>query len=610
MRTRPSSSLPARTLPAILLLSVPAWSQTTSRVSLGPGGAEGNERSFYSVGSPDGRWVVFDSLATNLVPGDTNGKMDVFVRDRQTGTTELVSVASAGAQGDGPSDTCCISADGRYVAFSSAATNLVAGDTNGKYDVFVRDRVGGTTERVSVDSLEAQGDSESGYFNGQLSISADGRYVAFNSYATNLVPGDTNGPFPQGLDVFVRDRLSGTTERVSVDSSGAQGNGSCGGPALSPDGRYVFFGGFASNLVPGDTNASADVFVRDRLLGTTERVSLDSSGGQGNGSSADASISPDCRYVAFQSSASNLVPGDTNAAPDIFVRDRQLGTTERVSISSLGVQAGDNCYLPSISADGRFVAFSSGAPNLVPGDTNIALDVFVRDRQLQTTERISVSPSGVQGDDWSGAYNITVSSDGALVFFDSWASNLVPGDTNDYYDVFVHDRNGTGFSVLCEPGAGGVIACPCQNPPSGPGRGCDNSSATGGATIAAAGAAALSADGLGFTTGGQKPTAACMLVQGTLLLPAGVAYGQGVRCVGGLPARLYTHGAIGGSATFPDLGAGDPPVSVRSAAIGDAIGAGQTRWYFVYYRDATVLGGCPLASTFNVTPTVQVPWGP
>jgi len=617
MHTRPSSFPPfrlafhpARSLLAALLLGAPAWTQTTSRLSLGPGGAEGNDFSVYPVCSADGRYVAFYGSASNLVPGDTNGSQDVFVRDRQSGTTERVSVDSGGVQGNGTSDTCCISADGRYVAFGSAATNLAPGDTNGTYDVFVRDRQNGTTDRVSVDSAGVEGNGHSGYFNGTMSISDDGRYVAFHSYATNLVPGDTNG----ALDVFVHDRQSGVTERVSVDSAGVQGDGNTGSPSISADGRYVFFGGLASNLVPGDTNGVADVFVRDRQLGTTERVSVDSSEVQGNGNCGGPSTTPDGRYVAFAGVATNLVSGDTNGSNDIFVRDRQLGTTERVSVDSLEMQGNDSSYLPSMSADGRFVAFSSAAINLVPGDTNITLDVFLRDRQLGTTQRVSVSSGGAQGDDSSGSYAVSISADGSLVFFQSAATNLVPGDTNGPAfhgtDVFVHDRVGGGVTSLCDPGVNGVIACPCQNPPAGSGRGCNNSSGTGGARLSAAGASLLSSDSLVFTTSGQKPTAASMLVQGSAVIAGGAIYGQGVRCVGGTTSRLFTTGASGGSITVPNFGAGDPPVSVRSAALGDTIQAGQSRWYLVYYRDSTVLGGCPLTSNFNVTQTMLVTWGP
>jgi Tol biopolymer transport system component len=226
------------------------------------------------------------SFSSNLVVGDLNAFPDVFVRDRQTGTTERASVDSAGVEGNDWSESGSISADGRFVAFHSLASNLVAGDTNAIWDVFVHDRQTGTTERVSVDSAGIEGNDASN----EPSISGDGRFVAFTSFASNLVAGDTNGD----PDVFVRDRLLGTTERVSLSSAGAEGGHPSTMPSISPDGRFVAFCSRSGNLVPGDTNGNSfeDVFVRDRLLGTTDRVSVGSGGQQGNGPSLRPSISP------------------------------------------------------------------------------------------------------------------------------------------------------------------------------------------------------------------------------------------------------------------------------------------------------------------------------
>src|SRR3990172_5886825 len=198
----------------------------------------------------------------------------------------------------------------------------------------------GTTERASVSTAGVQGDALSGY----PAISADGTIVAFRASASNLVPSDTNG----ADDVFVRDRQAGATERVSVSSAGGQGSGGHSyEPSVSDDGRYVAFRSHATNLVAGDTNGTDDVFVRDRQTGVTVRVSVDSSGVQGNGGSYEPSVSGDGRYVAFRSVASNLVPGDDNAVQDIFVHDRQTGATERVSVTSAGGQATDNSYEPA-----------------------------------------------------------------------------------------------------------------------------------------------------------------------------------------------------------------------------------------------------------------------
>jgi Tol biopolymer transport system component len=208
------------------------------------------------------------------VSGDTNGVDDIFVKDLQTGTTKLISVASDGTQGNSYSDNPSISADGRYVAFDSLAHNLVSGDTNDRGDIFVKDLQTGTTKRISVASDGTQGNN----YSGNASISADGHYVAFESEATNLVSGDTN----RARDIFVKDLQTGTTKRISVASDGTQGNYSFYNASISADGRYVAFESGASNLVSGDTNGVYDIFVKDLQTGTTQRISVASDGSQGN----------------------------------------------------------------------------------------------------------------------------------------------------------------------------------------------------------------------------------------------------------------------------------------------------------------------------------------
>ena len=326
--------------------------------------------------SADGRFVAFVSSAGNLVPGDTNHVSDVFVHDCVTGRTTRVSVGRGGRQGNGASASAAISADGRFVAFTSAASNLVGHDTNVTSDVFVHDRSTGRTRRVSVSSAGVEGNRDSE----EPAISAHGRYVAFTSDASNLVAGDTN----RIADVFVHDRDTGRTTRVSVSSGEAQAAGFPTGtgsnsPAISADGRYVAFHSEAQNLVRRDTNDTFDIFVRDRRLGTTLRVNVSS-----NGSQADAEtlggpvISPDGRLVAFTSLATNLVPGDVNGITDAFVHGRANGGTILASVSGNGTQGNDSSAPAAFSADDRLLAFSSYASNLVPGDTNATADVFVR----------------------------------------------------------------------------------------------------------------------------------------------------------------------------------------------------------------------------------------
>ena len=587
------------------LLCAVASAQVTQRVSVASSGVQGYGDSGFTSLSADGRFVAFASQAQNLASNDTNGFVDVFVRDRRSGRTELVSIAANQAGGNANSSfgvSPSISADGRFVAFISYASNLVAGDTNGKLDAFVRDLRNLITVRVSVSTSGTQGNGHCR----SVSISADGRYVAFDSESSNLAPGDWNAR----EDVFVRDLQGGITQLVSAYVNGEPGLGASWSPSISADGRFVAFTS-DSPLVQSDTNGFADVYVHDRSSGLNERASLATGGAQENYESGGPRISADGRYVAFISYASNLVEGDTNGSMDVFVRDRQNDTTERVSMATGGVQGnGDSGqWGTSISGDGRRVAFASNASNLVAGDTNRFFDVFVRDRLSRTTDRVSVATSGREGNGDSGwASSLSISADGHIVAFGSVASNLVAGDTNVHMDVFVHDRDAISFTSLCDPGIGTVIDCPCWNWPTDTSRGCNNSSWTGGASLMASGVAHLSTDSLVFTTDGEKPTAFSIVMQGNTLLTNGVIDGQGVRCAGGMTKRLFVKTAVAGSITAPDFGAGDSTVSARSAAKGDVIQPGQSRYYLVYYRDPIVLGGCPASSTFNATQTGQVTW--
>jgi Tol biopolymer transport system component len=414
---------------ALLTGSVPsepglAAGPTTERVSLTSGDAQVITASNLASISGDGRFVAFLSAANNIVVADNNAAVDVFVRDRTNGLTERVSVSTGGGEGNSASGsldpnfdsvTPSISAAGRFVAFESSASNLVAGDTNGTRDVFVRDRTNGTTERVSVATGGAQGNS----FSGDPAISADGRFVAFASAATNLVNDDTNNT----ADIFVRDRTTGTTTLVVFSTGGGRANCSSYMPAISADGRYVAYGSCATNLVSG-ANLN-DIYLRDRISGRTEQV------GVGLGNSFHPSISADGRYVAFERNTSDV---------GTFVRDRINGSIERVDVAPGGGpnNANSGGGRPMISADGRFVAFVSSASNLITGDTNRTSDVYVRDRALVATERVSLTQAGSEGNSFSN--NPAISADGRFVAFTSAATNMVTGDTNAVNDVFVRDR--------------------------------------------------------------------------------------------------------------------------------------------------------------------------
>jgi len=254
--------------------------------------------------------------------------------------------------------------------------------------------------------------------------------------------------------------------------------------------------------------------------------------------------------------------------------------------------------------------FVSGASDVVPGDTNAWDDVFLRDRLTGTTERLSLTWDGQQI--FLGAYaSCQVSTDGRFVQFSSDAKEFVPDDDNHSIDAFVVDRTpGASLTSLCIPGTAGIVACPCQNPPASLDRGCDNSAATGGASMSASGGAFLSSDTLIFTSSGEPSTAASLLFQGTISSVTGATYGQGVRCAGGALRRLYSKAAAAGETRMPDRIGGDRSVSAQSAAKGEVIQSGQSRWYFVAYRDPVVLGGWSAASTFNATQVGRVDWNP
>lgn len=408
----------------------PSPSATTERVSIGGTGNEGDSWSAGPAISADGRFVAFHSSASNLVAGDTNGTDDVFLFDRSSDTTTRLSVAGDGTQGDGSSYFPSISADGRFVTYFSAASNLVPGDTNGAFDVFVLDRDSSTTTRASV----ADGGVQANAGSYGPAISADGRFVTYNSDATNLVAGDSNS----ARDVFLFDSVAATTTRVSVADGGAQANGSSFEPTISGDGRFVAYRSEASNLVAADTNAADDVFLYDRIATATTRVSVAVGGTQANGGSARPAFSHSGRFLVFDSVASNLVVGDTNAASDVFMVDRDAATLSRVSVASDGTQGELGSDTAAVSADGDLIVFRSDASSLVATDTNGVADVFVVERISAATKRVSTATSAAQAN--GGSDDPALSADGRFVAFRSEASNLVAADTNGADDVFVRDR--------------------------------------------------------------------------------------------------------------------------------------------------------------------------
>ena len=417
----------------------------TVRVSEPAGRGEPNAGSFTPSVSGDGRYVVFASEASNLVPGDTNHRRDIFVRDTRAGTTTRVSLSSRGKQANLDSYNPSISDDGRYVVFDSFATNLVPDDLNREGDVFLRDLTEGTTTRVSRGRDGRELDRSSGF----ATISGDGTVIAFESSARSLRPGSPG----EVTDIYLVDRAGSVLDWVSRSATGGEPNGGSGDVTLSRDGQMVAFGSAASNLVPGDTNLAEDVFVRDRRAGITHRVSVNSVGGEGNDDSGAPSISDDGRVVAFTSNASTLASlmpgnqslpqflvnrfnvGDENFVSDVFVHNLVTRRTQLISVSTEGVQGAADSYQATISGDGTKVAFASFSSTLVPAGMNPGSEIFLRDVTAGQTSRISVADDDRQGNGMS--VQPAISADGTRVAFTSESTNLVPGDRNQSGDVFV-----------------------------------------------------------------------------------------------------------------------------------------------------------------------------
>jgi Tol biopolymer transport system component len=398
---------------------------TTTRVSVSTAGQQGDNPSYDSVISADGRYVAFASLASTLVPADTNDLEDVFIHDRVNGTTQRISLGSANAPSQkGGSRFPAISADGRFVAFRSEANNLVPGDTNGAADIFVRDRLAANTTRVSVSTIGTQ----AGYSSNHPAISGDGRYVAFVSFSA-LVTGDTNSLD----DIFLHDRKTLTTQRISVATGGAQAEDVSGAPAISADGRFVVFESSASNLVPGDTNKTSDIFVRDLNAGMTTRVSVGTGGVQANGDSTRSGISGDGRFIIFYSAATNLQAG---AGSGVYLHDRVTGTTSALYTALPGAVY-PVVVAATISGNGQQVCVVGVSRPMG------RLEALLIDRQTLAKTPLSVATNGDAAN--HNTFDCSTSADGTIVAFSALASNLgASADTNGAHDVFVR----TAFAAI------------------------------------------------------------------------------------------------------------------------------------------------------------------
>jgi len=381
--------------------------------------ADGEAPNFSSrppVIAPSGRVAAVATEASNLVEGDADTVRDILAIRLRKGLVSVASVSSTGEKANGDSDDPALDRSGRHVAFASTATNLVDGDVNGVQDIFLHDRRTATTVRVSVasDGTEADGQSQ------QPWISSNGRLVVFASDATNLVEGDTN----DRMDIFLHDMVSGATQRVSQAFDGSEADADSFLPVLSGNGRWLAFLSEARNMVAIDGNASRDVFLRDLRTGAIEMVSVATDGSVSDGHSDRLSISANGRRVAFDSRGQNLDPADQHVGLDVFVRDRVKHTTKLMSLPADGAAADGDSVQPALSANGRWLAFSSAATNLVGGDGNLASDVFRMKLKTGAIERVSVSSVGLDAD--GNSVSPGLSRNGRYVVFSTRATNLYP----------------------------------------------------------------------------------------------------------------------------------------------------------------------------------------
>lgn len=420
---------------AFAAASAAALSLTGRTQRATPAGVDPNGASAHPTLSADGRFVAFDSTATNFGPSGARGMRNVFVFDRATGHARLVSVGLGATLANGASITPSISADGQTVAFASRANNLVAGDRGRRLNIYVRTGLGPIVKisRRS-DGGVADGDSY------QPVVSADGRHVAFTSNADDLIQGDDNG----ASDVFEYDLAARTLRRVSVSRRGSQAAGPSSSPSISADGRLISFASKARNLVPHDRNRVGDVFVRDTVSRTTTRVSV-SSRGRGQNAAVPppytqiSALSADGRYVVFDSNATNLVRHYGPHRTNIYRHDRLTGKTILVSRSTFGRQGDNDSFSPSVSADGNTVVFDSFATNLARPWAPV-VNVFARDIIHGTTLVLDVGPNGGprhQELTTNFLQRPAIAANGIVTAFTSGADNLVDGDHNGAVDVFV-----------------------------------------------------------------------------------------------------------------------------------------------------------------------------
>jgi len=405
----------------------------TTIASTTAAGVQGNGTSDTPIFSPDGSRLMFRSDASNLVAGDTNGVGDIFIKDLLTGAVTRVSTAAGGEQGNGGAYLATFSPDGTKIVFYSGASNLVAGDTNGEDDVFVKDLVTGAVTRISTDSAGAQAaHPQSNNVGVRPLFSPDGTKVVFYSLANDLVAGDTNGK----VDLFLKDLVTGQTTRVSTNSLGAEANAHVVQPAFSPDGTKLMFASAADNLVAGDTGPYSDVFIKDLATGVVTRVSTSSTGEQADGASGGASFSADGTKIVFTSYAGNLTAAGPSLYSNVFVKDLATGQVQLVTTGLGGAQASGGSYASGFSADGSSVLFVSLAYNLVAGDSPATSDVYIKNLagvDLITGGNGNDQITGLSGDDdlRGEAGNDVLLGDDYDVLTPDGNDTLSGGDGND-----------------------------------------------------------------------------------------------------------------------------------------------------------------------------------
>lgn len=544
--------------------SVTAQQAITTVAARGFHGAQANSYLCCGSISPDGRWIVFSTPADNLVRGDHNNSEDVFLIDRWAGTTERISVSSTGAEVQGSCNPGPISADGRWVLFSSDAENLAPGGSPGMYDCFLRDRLLGTTVTIppSADGLPLDGETAA------MGMTPDGRWIVFSSTASNILP----GPAPAHPQIHVLDRQSGSIQRVSVSDTGVPNQGMLGGAAITPDGRYVAFETEDNLIQPADTNDSSDIYLRDLVLGTTVLVSRDALG-LAFGASGP-SITDDGRWVGFTAGSDGLVPDDSNNSGDLYMRDM---TTGALQLASRRWDGGVPAFGGggSISADGRYAVFTSESNDIVPGDAG-HYDVFRRDIQTGVVELVSQSNTGAQG---VGVNELSsMNAAGTIVMFRSNATNLVVPDlSGPNSELFLRDWTGTQPTIgsYCISGSNSL--------------GCSGTLAGFGVPDANAGAGfSLVASGVQ----GQSVAIVHYGVSGPMVAPFGSS--DSVRCVRPPLQRtrvlptVGTAGLCNGKVTLD----WNEFIAANPQALGAPFLGGEGVWAQVWVRDpSSMIGG-------------------